>query len=94
MSAMLAEFTETEPTLVALEIATPFARGINTQNQRRCPHCDSIIYSRRTCLCGVCNKALPETLLFNAEQAQRVSSLLSEERQRHRAWLRRANFGS
>lgn len=93
MSAMLAESAEIEPALVELEIATPFARGINKQNERRCPHCGSIVYSRRTCLCGACGKALPEACLFTTEQAQRVSSLLTEERQRHRAWLRRANFG-
>lgn len=93
MSATIAAAQKLEFRIATEESTTLFARGINVRNQRRCPHCESIIYSRRTFLCGVCDKALPDECLFTPEQAQTVSTLLAEERQRHRAWLQRANFG-
>ena len=58
----------------------------------RCPHCDSIIYSRRNKLCGVCNQVLPRELLFSAVEAGRIESLLAQERQRHKLWMVRASF--
>jgi hypothetical protein len=94
MNALLAEARELQPTIIESETTTLFARGINRRNQRRCPHCDSIVYSRRTGLCGVCDRPLPDACLFSPEQAQSVALLLSEERRRHRDWLNRANFGS
>ena len=54
-----------------------------------CPACDSIIYSRRHRLCGVCGQALPADCRFTAIEAERVEVLLRTERQRHRAWLKR-----
>lgn len=62
--------------------------------QRHCPFCDSIIYSRRHKLCGVCAQELPEQMLFSAEQADNVSSILRDEQRRHRAWLNRCNFAN
>jgi hypothetical protein len=62
--------------------------------QRYCPFCDSIIYSRRHKLCGVCAQELPEQMLFSAEQADNVSSMLRDEQQRHRAWLQRYHFAN
>jgi hypothetical protein len=53
----------------------------------KCPECASIIYSRRHRLCGVCSQPLPEHLLFNMREAQRVTQLLEQERMRHRQWL-------
>jgi hypothetical protein len=53
----------------------------------RCPECDSIIYSRRHRLCGVCSQPLPEELLFNTREAMRVEALVTAERIRHRKWM-------
>ena len=55
----------------------------------RCPHCESIIYSRRNKLCGVCDQVLPREILFNPIEAERIENLLAQERQRHRRWLQR-----
>jgi len=57
--------------------------------ERYCPSCDSIVYSRRHRLCGVCGDVLPEDCLFTATEAESVEMLLRAERQRHRAWLKR-----
>jgi len=56
---------------------------------RHCPSCDSIVYSRRHSLCGVCGHALPEDCRFTATEAVRVEMLLRTERERHRAWLKK-----
>jgi len=56
---------------------------------KRCPSCGSIIYSRRQSQCGVCEEVLPEKVMFNSVEAQRVDALLRTERQRHKAWLTR-----
>ena len=57
--------------------------------ERHCPSCDSIIYSRRHRLCGVCGQSLPKDCLFTATEAEKVEMLLRTERQRHRAWLKK-----
>ena len=57
----------------------------------RCPHCDSILYSRRNKLCAVCGLPLPETVRFSSAEASRVNALLTEERQKHRAWMNRGS---
>jgi hypothetical protein len=52
----------------------------------KCPHCGSIIYSRRNPLCGVCAQPLPPELLFNAEERAKVERDLEEtERRRKQA---------
>jgi len=56
---------------------------------RHCPSCDSIVYSRRHSLCGVCGHALPEDCRFSAADAESVEMILRTERQRHRAWLKK-----
>jgi predicted nucleic acid-binding Zn ribbon protein len=67
----------------------PLARiGVRTR-ERCCPACDSIVYSRRHKLCGVCGQVLPEDCLFTATEAESVEMLLRTERQRHRAWLKK-----
>jgi hypothetical protein len=58
--------------------------------ESRCPRCDSIVYSRRQKLCGVCEEALPADCRFSAGEANRVECVLRAELQRHRAWLSRA----
>lgn len=57
--------------------------------ERYCPSCDSIVYSRRHRLCGVCGHVLPLECRFTAPEAESVETLLRIERQRHRAWLKR-----
>src|SRR5258706_3176895 len=42
------------------------------QRAKRCPSCGSIIYSRRHSQCGVCEQVLPERMLFNSVEAQKV----------------------
>lgn len=53
----------------------------------RCPHCTSIVYSRRSKLCGVCNQILPQIVLFDPTEAERIEQLLVRERHRHRLWM-------
>ena len=60
------------------------------ENSFRCPHCDSIIYSRRWTLCGVCSRDLPKEMLFAPHEIARLENLLRAERRRHRQWRRRA----
>ena len=66
-----------------------FARGVNPQRERHCPYCQSVIYSRRHKLCGVCFEPLPNSCTFSDHEAETVKSLLQEERQRHRQWVSR-----
>ena len=66
-----------------------FRLGVKPR-ERYCPSCDSIVYSRRHRRCGVCGQLLPEECLFTAVEAQNVELLLRIERQRHRAWLKKA----
>ncbi|MBM3840330.1 MAG: hypothetical protein FJ398_20680 [Verrucomicrobia bacterium] len=54
-----------------------------------CPHCGSIVYSRRHKLCGLCGRDLPEEFLFSSAESQRLESLLRIEQARHRAWMRK-----
>jgi hypothetical protein len=55
----------------------------------RCPACDSILYTRRHKLCGVCGEELPGELLFTDLEASRVKALLRTEQQKHRDWMSR-----
>src|SRR2546430_15563462 len=57
--------------------------------ERHCPSCDSIVYSRRHRLCGVCGQVLPEDCRFTATEAENVEMLFRTEQQRHRAWLKK-----
>src|SRR5881394_232753 len=64
--------------------------GIRAEpRERYCPSCDSIVYSRRHRLCGVCGHALPEECRFTAPEAESVEMLMRAERQRHRTWLKK-----
>jgi len=62
--------------------------GVEPREQR-CPHCNSLVYTRRHKQCGVCERVLPVRLLLSDVEAQRVDILLRTERQRHRAWLKK-----
>ena len=66
-----------------------FARfGVQPQ-ERHCPSCDSIVYTRRHRLCGACGGVLPKDCLFTDSEAESVAMLMTTERQRHRAWLKK-----
>jgi hypothetical protein len=56
----------------------------------RCPECNSIVYSRRNKLCGVCGELLPSSFLFNDHETFQVEALLRNERERHRRWMSRS----
>jgi len=58
-------------------------------NEKRCPACESIVYTRRHKLCGVCSQVLPENCLFTRSEAQDVELLVKTERQCHRVWLKK-----
>jgi len=66
--------------------------GVGPRSER-CPSCNSIIYSRRHDRCGVCERILPESFLFNSTEVEKVDALLEIERQRHKAWLMRIEDG-
>ena len=67
-----------------------YTRALSSaQNAVRCPHCESIIYSRRAKLCGVCDQTLPQEMLFSPNEAGRIETLLAQERQRHKRWMER-----
>jgi hypothetical protein len=69
-------------------LRAPLVREIApAASRRRCPSCQSIVYSRRHRLCGVCSLPLPEEFLFSIAEARRIEKLLESERQRHRKWL-------
>lgn len=79
-----------EPTApVVSNSRNPFVRfGVQTQ-ERHCPSCRSIVYTRRHGLCGACGESLPEDCRFTAAEAQNVAMLVRTERQRHREWLKK-----
>lgn len=62
-------------------------RSGSQPDQRFCPACDSIIYSRRQRRCGVCERELPLDVCFNAEQSSLIAAVIASDKQRHRAWL-------
>jgi len=69
-----------------------FARFGVDQRERHCPVCGSIVYTARHRLCGVCGQALPENCRFTDRESLNVEMLVQAERQRHRAWLRKATI--
>ena len=62
-------------------------------HERRCPACNSIVYSRRHSRCGVCEQVLPESFRFTGEEAEKIDTLLRTERKRNRAWLTKVEVG-
>jgi hypothetical protein len=55
----------------------------------KCPHCEAIIYSRRSKICGVCSRDLPLEFHFTAKEAARLDKIIESERSRHRKWMTR-----
>ena len=89
MGAIVCEIKDWESPGFEIANASLFARGVRVANQRRCPCCESIIYTRRHKVCSVCGSPLPDACLFSPEEANSVERLLKEERSRHRKWLNR-----
>jgi hypothetical protein len=89
MSATVCELRGIESLSCDLHDVELFSRGVMSQPERHCPHCGSLVYSRRHKLCGVCAEPLPSACLFSMEQSLQVQVLLEEERARHRVWLNR-----
>jgi hypothetical protein len=89
MSATVCELREIENLPCDLHDVELFSRGVSSQPERHCPHCGSLVYSRRHKLCGVCAEPLPSECLFSLEQAVQVQVLMEEERARHKTWLHR-----
>ncbi len=48
----------------------------------RCPHCNAPIYSRKNKICGVCEKPLPEELLFSDQQVADLKRQMEAEEKR------------
>jgi predicted nucleic acid-binding Zn ribbon protein len=92
MGAIVCEVEKWESTEFEVGGPNHFSRGVKLEQERRCPHCSSVIYSRRHKQCGVCGEALPEGCLFSADEARSVEALLDDERQRHRKWLQRFSY--
>src|SRR5688572_20437651 len=89
MGAIVCEVERWESTEFEVSRSGYFSRGVNLKGQRCCPSCNSVVYSRRHKLCGVCGEELPEACLFSPAEAHSVEELLNEERVRHRKWLDR-----
>ena len=79
-----------QPITILSNRAVSFVRVGVTPGERRCPCCDSLVYSRRHKQCGACSEPLPASCLFSIEEANRVDTLLKTERERHRKWLKRS----
>jgi hypothetical protein len=83
------EFENDQTFTVPAGLAVSLIRvGVNP-SERRCPTCNSLVYTRRHKWCGTCGQALPASCLFSAEEAERVDALLKMERERHREWLKK-----
>ena len=62
-------------------------------SEKRCPSCNSLVYTRRHSRCGVCEQVLPESFRFTGAEAEKIDILLRTERKRHRAWLTKVEVG-
>ena len=67
---------------------------VSPHSAAKCPHCESIIYSRRNKLCGVCGEVLPPGLLFSPSEARRIEKLLQSEKLKHKGWMHRIVAGT
>lgn len=94
MSAIACGLIDWEKAELNHSCAALFARGVNVQKERHCPHCHSIIYSRRHKVCGVCFESLPAACTFSEAESSNVKSIFEEERERHRKWLVKINTWS
>src|SRR6185503_3625129 len=68
-----------------------FSRTGTRPSPTQCPACGSIVYSKRHKLCGVCGRELPEACRFSESTATTIETILRTEKERYRAWLRKAS---
>jgi len=80
---------ETYSDTKAFEGISAVERPLFSKAALRCPECDSIIYSRKSKLCGVCSATLPEEFHLTRQEEARLKQMLEAERNRHRQWLTR-----
>jgi hypothetical protein len=52
------------------------------ESQLKCPHCGSVIYSRRIPVCGRCGEKLPESLLFDSSTRKKVEQVIEGDKKR------------
>lgn len=74
----------TENKLKNPDISRPLTTAASPSH---CPHCESIIYSRKAKLCGVCSLPIPEEIRFGQTETKRIQTLLEIERHKHRRWV-------
>jgi len=57
----------------------------------RCPFCHAPIYSRKNKICGVCEKPLPEELLFSDAQVAELKRQTDAEERREQEFKQQMN---
>ena len=77
------------PVSVAVTRPSSLVRLGAEPETRRCPHCNSVVYSRRHERCGACERPLPPSCRFSEQEAEQVLALFQWEREQHRHWLKR-----
>ena len=55
----------------------------------RCPSCNKPLYNRRRATCESCAVVIPEHLLLNAAQRQRLAEVRKQEEKEHRDFMER-----
>lgn len=56
---------------------------------KRCPSCNSPIYSRKRIYCGVCGEKLPSELLLTEEQRRAIDEINKDCRENHEDFMTR-----
>jgi uncharacterized Zn finger protein (UPF0148 family) len=59
------------------------AANRETEMAFHCPHCKTVVLSRRNTLCSTCHKPLPADILFTAAQVEEIE-VAERERERSR----------
>lgn len=57
-----------------------WSRAKEVRMEFRCPHCEALLHSRRSRLCGICGAAIPEEQRLTDEQALLRDQELEQER--------------
>ena len=92
MGANVSEFKEWDRAGGSRYATALLSKDAYARQERRCPWCNSIVYSRHHRNCGVCSEPLPAACVFTNEESAQVKGLLERERERHRKWLGKVNF--
>ena len=88
MTETLLEIEWESPVTPERNLSSLYARLGVPLREKHCPCCGALLYSRRQSSCGYCLRPIPDQERFTEEQSAMVKSVLEEERQRHRQWLR------